>query len=54
MGSSVAICLFNIVAAASVAGIKDFKIILRNNLTPTLISGLLIGIVGLLLIRLNN
>lgn len=48
-----AICLFNIIAAASVAGIKDYRAVLANNLVPTLLATLLVGSLGLgwLLVR---
>ncbi|OGX85408.1 L-lactate transport [Hymenobacter lapidarius] len=42
-----AICLFNIIAAASVAGIKDYRAVLANNLLPTLLAALLVGGLGL-------
>lgn len=42
-----AICLFNIIAAASVAGIKDYRAVLVNNLVPTLLATLLVGALGL-------
>ncbi|MGY2133097.1 L-lactate permease [Hymenobacter sp. HD11105] len=42
-----AICLFNIIAAASVAGIKNYKTILANNLLPTLLAALLAGLLGM-------
>jgi lactate permease len=41
-----AICLFNIIAAASVAGIKDYRAVLANNLVPTLLAALLVGALG--------
>jgi lactate permease len=39
-----AICLFNIIAAAAVVGLKTYKEILSNNLIPSLAAGLVIGI----------
>lgn len=45
-----AVCLFNIVAAASVVGIKEENKILSKTLAPTLLGGLLIGLTGYLLI----
>jgi len=42
-----AICLFNIIAAASVAGIKDYRAVLARNLLPTLLAALLVGGLGL-------
>ncbi|MDX5437326.1 MAG: L-lactate permease, partial [Pontibacter sp.] len=49
-----AICLFNIIAAASVAGIKDYKAILRNNLLPTLLATLLAGLLGMAWLLLSG
>lgn len=45
-----AICLFNIVAAASVAGIKEENKILSKTITPALLAAILIGIIGMLFI----
>lgn len=42
-----AICLFNIIAAASVANIKDYRTILSNNMLPTLLTALLVGLLGM-------
>jgi lactate permease len=47
-----AICLFNIIAAASIANIKNYKEILASNLLPTLAGGLLIGLLGLILLNM--
>jgi lactate permease len=44
------ICLFNIIAAATVANIRDYKQILKNNLLPTLAAGLVAGLCGWVLI----
>jgi len=41
-----AVCLFNIIAAAAVAGVKDFQGILQKNLLPVLIASLVIAGVG--------
>mgnify|MGYP002783630564 FL=1 len=43
-----AICLFNIIAAATVANIKDYKAILNLNIIPTLIGGVVLGFMGYL------
>lgn len=43
-----AICLFNIIAAASVAGIQDYRGILSKNLGPTIFMGLLLGLFGMI------
>ena len=43
-----AVCLFNIIAAASVADIRNYKAILSNNLPPTLLAGLVVGLLGAL------
>lgn len=48
-----AICLFNIIAAATIAGIHDYGSILKSNLKPTLWLGLLLGLLGLGLIYLG-
>ncbi|WP_028297243.1 L-lactate permease [Olivibacter sitiensis] len=42
-----AICLFNIIAAAAIADIKDYSGVLKNNLLPTLLVGLLLGLLGM-------
>ena len=47
-----AVCLFNIIAAAAVAGISNFKEILRKNLIPVLFTSLICTILGYLLIFL--
>ncbi|MGK7396997.1 MAG: L-lactate permease, partial [Candidatus Cyclobacteriaceae bacterium M3_2C_046] len=46
-----AICLFNIIAAAAVAGVENYGEILRKNLLPVLIASLIIAGVGYLLIN---
>lgn len=43
-----AICLFNIIAAASIANIKNYRNVLVNNLWPTFFAGLLLGLLGIL------
>jgi len=45
-----AICLFNIIAAASIANIKNYKSVMAHNMVPTLLGGLLFGLLGWLLI----
>ncbi|KAA5543457.1 L-lactate permease [Adhaeribacter rhizoryzae] len=45
-----AICLFNIIAAASIANIKNYKSVLAHNIVPTLLGGLLFGLLGWLFI----
>jgi lactate permease len=45
-----AICLFNIIAAASMANLSDHKEVLAHNLVPTLTGGLLTGIAGWLVL----
>ena len=47
-----AVCLFNIIAAAAVAGISDFNAILKKNLLPVVIASLIISGLGYLLITL--
>jgi len=49
-GSSLgnAVCLFNIIAAATVAGIQDFRSILQKNLLPVLLASLCIALLGFL------
>ncbi|MBC3539842.1 L-lactate permease [Rufibacter sediminis] len=42
-----AICLFNIIAAASVANLKDYRAILSHTLVPTLVAALLAGVLGM-------
>lgn len=44
------ICLFNIIAAASIAGIQNYRAILTDNIVPTLWMGIVIGLLGLGLI----
>lgn len=41
-----AICLFNIIAAASIANLPHHKAILAQNLAPTICGGLLLGFLG--------
>ena len=41
-----AVCLFNIIAAAAVAGIDDFNAILKKNLLPVLLASLAIAALG--------
>lgn len=48
-----AICLFNIIAAASIASLQNYRGILANNLLPTLLAGLLVGGLGLVLLLLG-
>jgi lactate permease len=45
-----AVCLFNIIAAAAVAGVDNYSAILRKNLLPVFIATLLIGVLGFVLI----
>jgi lactate permease len=47
-----AICLFNIIAAASVANIKDYKAILAANMLPTLLAGGLAGLLAYLFLSI--
>jgi|GEM_PF-812165 len=44
-----AICLFNIIAAASVANLTDYKQVLKDNLPPTVAAALAAGICGLVM-----
>lgn len=41
-----AICLFNIIAAASVANLKNYKEVLSRNMAPALLAGLVAGFLG--------
>jgi lactate permease len=41
-----AVCLFNIIAAAAVAGVKDFQLVLRKTLLPIFVAGLLVALLG--------
>ena len=41
-----AVCLFNIIAAAAVAGVKDFQLVLRKTLLPVLVASLLVALLG--------
>jgi lactate permease len=47
------ICLFNIIAAATVANINDYKQILKNNLLPAVAAGLVAGLCGWLLVQIQ-
>ena len=47
-----AICLFNIIAAASVADIRDYKEVLKLNLLPSLVGCVLFGLLGMLIVFL--
>lgn len=49
-----AICLFNIIAAAAIADLKNYRPILVNNLLPTLLSALIAGLLGYLFIWLTS
>ncbi|GAA4436970.1 L-lactate permease [Pontibacter saemangeumensis] len=42
-----AICLYNIIAAASVANIRNYKDIFANNILPTLLAALLVGLLAM-------
>lgn len=42
-----AICLFNIIAAASIANLQNYKQVLSNNLLPALCAALIAGLLGL-------
>ena len=42
-----AVCLFNIIAAASVANIQNYRDILANNLLPATLAALLVGLLGM-------
>jgi lactate permease len=44
-----AICLFNIVAACSIAGIKDQRSILKINAIPVLCCAVVVGLIGVIL-----
>jgi lactate permease len=48
-----AICLFNIIAAASIANLQNYRGILANNMVPTLLAGLLVGLLGVGLVWLG-
>lgn len=45
-----AVCLFNIIAAAAVAGVQNYAMILRKNLLPVLIGTLVISALGFLVL----
>jgi len=45
-----AICLFNIIAAASVANISEYKEVLKLNLLPSVIACVLFGLMGMLIV----
>ncbi|PVY41209.1 L-lactate permease [Pontibacter virosus] len=47
-----AICLFNIIAAASVANIQNYKAIMAANMLPTLLAGALAGALGWLVLAI--
>ena len=47
-----AICLFNIIAAASVANLKNYREVLTRNIAPTLLAGLMAGILGWVIIEI--
>jgi lactate permease len=48
-----AVSLFNIIAAATVANVADYRPILRQNLVPILVAGLVAGLGGWVLLRLG-
>lgn len=41
-----AVCLFNIIAAGAIAGVQDFKSVLRKTLVPTMLAAAVVGIMG--------
>ncbi len=43
-----AVCLFNIVAAGAIAGVLDFRAVLRKTLIPTMVAAGIVGIMGIL------
>ena len=47
-----AVCLFNIIAAAAVAGLSEFNDILKKNLLPVVIASAIISMVGYVLLWL--
>ncbi len=47
-----AICLFNIIAAASVANLNNFKEVLARNMAPALLAGLIAGFLGWCIIQI--
>lgn len=47
-----AICLFNIIAAASVANLRNYKEVLAQNMIPALLAGLLAGFLGWCIIEI--
>ncbi|MFD3000367.1 L-lactate permease [Pontibacter toksunensis] len=49
-----AICLFNIIAAASVANIKDYRSVLSNNMLPALTAALVVGLLGIGWMAIGN
>jgi lactate permease len=44
-----AVCLFNIIAAAAVAGIEDYNAILKMNILPVIAGSLVVALVGYIL-----
>jgi len=49
-----AVCLFNIIAAAAVAGIEDYNAILKKNLLPVILGSVIIALVGYILIYMKQ
>ena len=49
-----AICLFNIIAAASVANLQNYKEVLKLNLVPVIVGCALFGMAGLVIISVFN
>jgi lactate permease len=49
-----AICLFNIIAAASVASVRDYKQVLKDNLIPSVTAAMVAGLCGILLVYLSG
>ncbi|MFN4762681.1 L-lactate permease [Gillisia sp. Q332] len=47
-----AICLFNIIAAASVANLKNYKEVLARNIAPAILAGLIAGFLGWCIIQI--
>jgi lactate permease len=49
-----AVSLFNIIAAAAIANLHNYKEVLKKTLVPVMLGGLILGLLGILLVFVGN
>jgi len=49
-----AVCLFNIIAAAAIAGLSEFRTVLAKTLIPTLLAASVVGIFGIIWLTVSG